>query len=179
MSVSIVGKRYARALLQLAVDANAVERIQRDLRDFASSWQSSRELRAVFENPSISQTTRATILKDLAQSAGMHDHTRNLLLMLSDRQRLSHVGEVADAFDALAEARSGKLRAEVTSASELSPGYYAELQNALQAATGKQVVLVHKVDPSLVGGVVTKVGDRVFDGSLKSRLTELRDELLR
>jgi F-type H+-transporting ATPase subunit delta len=179
VSVSVVGKRYARALLQLAVDANAVDRIGRDLRDFANSWQSSRELRAIFENPSIAQATRATILKDLAQSAGMHDHTRDLLRLLSDRQRLSYIGEVADAFDALAETRSGKLHAEVTSASELSPSYYAELQNALQAATGKPVVLVHKVDPSLVGGVVTKVGDRIFDGSLKSRLSELRDELLR
>jgi F-type H+-transporting ATPase subunit delta len=179
VSISVVGKRYARALLQLASDANAIERIGRDLRDFANTWVSNRELRAVFENPSISQATRATILKDLAQSAGMHDNTRDLLRLLSDRQRLSYVGEVADAFDDLAQARSGNLRAEVTSASELPPGYYAELQNALQVATGKQVVLVHKVDPSLVGGVVTKVGDRVFDGSLKSRLSELRDELLR
>lgn len=179
MSVSIVGKRYARALLQLATDANAVERIGADLRDFASSWAQSRELRSVFENPSFAQSTRSTILKELAQSAGMHAHTRDLLLLLADRQRLSHVGEVADAFDAMAEARSGKLRAEVTSASPLPAAYYAELENVLQAATGKNVVLVHKVDPQLVGGVVTKVGDRVFDGSLKSRLTELREELLK
>ena len=179
MSVSIIGKRYARALLQLASDANAVERIGHDLRDFANSWTASRELRAVFENPSISQLTRATILKELALSAGMHDHTRDLLRLLSDRQRLSHVAEVADAFDAMAEARSGKLRAEVTSASVLPAAYYAELENALQTATGKDIVLVHNVDPSLVGGVVTRVGDRVFDGSLKSRLTELRDELLK
>jgi F-type H+-transporting ATPase subunit delta len=179
VTVSILGKRYARALLQLAGDAGAVERIGRDLRDFASSWAASRELRTVFENPSIAQAARAEILKELAQSAGMHEHTRNLLLVLSDRQRMSHVGEVADAFDAMAEARSGKVRAEVTSASELPAAYYAELERVLQSATGKDVVLVHNVDPSLVGGVVTKVGDRVFDGSIKSRLTELRDELLK
>lgn len=179
MSVSIIGKRYARAIMQLAVDANAVDRIGADLRDFASAWAQSRELRAVFENPSIAQTSRANILKELAQSAGMHQHSRDLLLLLADRQRLSHVGEVADAFDGMAESRSGKLRAEVTSATPLPAAYYAELENVLQAATGKNVVLVHKVDPTLVGGVVTKVGDRVFDGSLKSRLTELREELLK
>jgi F-type H+-transporting ATPase subunit delta len=179
VSVGILGKRYARALLQLASEANAVERIQRDLRDFANSWAANRELRTVFENPSIAQASRAAILKELAQSAGMHEHTRNLLLVLSDRQRLSHVAEVADAFDQMAEALSGKVRAEVTSATELPAAYYAELEHVLQAATGKDVVLVHNVDPSLVGGVVTKVGDRVFDGSIKSRLTELRDELLK
>jgi F-type H+-transporting ATPase subunit delta len=179
MSVSIIGKRYARALLQLAGDAGAIERIGRDLRDFASSWTASRELRTVFENPSIPQASRAAILKELAQSAGMHEHTRNVLLVLSDRQRLSHVVEVSDAFDAMAEALSGKVRAEVTSASALPAAYYAELEGVLQAATGKDVVLVHNVDPSLVGGVVTKVGDRVFDGSIKSRLSELRDELLK
>ena len=179
MSVSIVGKRYARALMQLAVDANAVDRIGSDLRDFANAWAQNRDLRSVFENPTVSQIARSTILKELAQSGGMHQHTRDLLLLLADRQRLSHVGEVADAYDGMAEARSGKLRAEVTSATPLPAAYYAELENVLQAATGKNVVLVHKVDPTLVGGVVTKVGDRVFDGSLKSRLTELREELLK
>ena len=109
----------------------------------------------------------------------MHPNARDLLRLLSDRQRLSHVLEIADAYDAMAEARAGKVRAEVITASQLPPQYYAELENVLRSATGKDVVLVHRVDPSLVGGVVTKVGDRVFDGSLKSRLTELRDELLR
>jgi F-type H+-transporting ATPase subunit delta len=98
--------------------------------------------------------------------------------LLSDRQRLRHAPEVADAFEAMAEARSGRVRAEVTSATALSPAYVSELERTLSTVTGKQVVLSQKVDPSLIAGVVTRIGDHVYDGSLKSRLAELGDELL-
>src|SRR6185436_18937177 len=80
MSVGVVGKRYASALLQLAVEAQAVERIGRDLRDFATTWKQSRDLRTAFENPSVSQQTRATILRDIAQQTTMHERVRDLLL---------------------------------------------------------------------------------------------------
>jgi F-type H+-transporting ATPase subunit delta len=178
MSVSVVGKRYARALLQLAIDANAIERAGRDLRDFAESWKQNRELRAVFENPSVKQESRSKILREIAQTTSMHERVRDLLLLLADRQRLRHVPEVADAFDAMAEARSGKLRAEVTTASALPPGYFTELERLLSEVTGKEIVLAHKIDASLIAGVVTRIGDQVFDGSVKSRLSELKAELL-
>jgi len=178
MTVSVVGKRYAKALIGLAGEPSLVERFGRDLRDFAASWDQSRELRAVFENPGITQQNRRAVLRDLAQQTGMHEQVQHLLLLLSDRQRMRHLPEVADAYDAMSEARSGRVRAEITSATELPAAYYSELENVLRGVTGKQVVLVHKVDPSLIGGVVTRIGDQVFDGSVKSRLSELKDELL-
>lgn len=71
------------------------------------------------------------------------------------------------------------MRAEVTTAAELPEAYFTELKQTLERVTGKQVVVTHKVDASLIGGVVTRVGDQVFDGSVKNRLSELKDELLR
>ncbi len=179
MSISVIGKRYATALLQLATEANAEDRIARDLADFAKAWDESRELRAAFENPSVSQTQRQAILKDLATRSAMHQHVRDTLLLLADRGRLRHVPEVAEAFEAMNEARSGKVRAEVTTAAPVGSGYLSELERALGEVTGKQVVLVHNTDPSLIGGVVTRIGDQVFDGSVRNRLAELKDELLR
>jgi len=179
MSVGVLGKRYATALLGLAAEAGVVEKAATDLRDFAASWKQNRELRVAFENPGVSQQTRAQILRDLALQVGMHATTRDLLLLLSDRQRLGYVGEVSEAFDAMAEARMGKVRAEVRSATALPAAYFAELETVLRAATGREVVVVHTVDPTLIAGVVTRVGDQVFDGSVKSRLVELREELLR
>lgn len=178
MTVSVVGKRYARALLQLLPDAAAISRAQTDLQDFARGFESSRELRSVFENPSISQQSRREVLREIARSASMMDSVRDLLQLLSDRQRMAHVGEVAEAFTSMAEARSGKLRAEVVTASPLPQAYFAELERVLRDITGKQIVLVHKIDPSLIGGVTTRIGDQVFDGSVKSRLAELSHELL-
>jgi F-type H+-transporting ATPase subunit delta len=179
VTVSVLGKRYANALLNLAGDAQAVDQIGRDLRDFATAFESSKDLRNVFENPQISQQTRRQILKDLAASSGMHDKVRDTLSLLSDRSRIRNVAEVADAYEAMAEARSGRLRAEVTTATQLPDSYFTELERTLQQITGREVVLVRKVDPSLVGGVVARVGDQVFDGSLKNRLSELKSELLR
>jgi F-type H+-transporting ATPase subunit delta len=178
MTVSVIGKRYAKALLGLTPDAGAAGRAGSDLKDFAASWAQSRELRAVFENPGINQDTRRQVLREIARQTGMLDQVRDLLLLLSDRRRMQHVPEVADAFEAMAEARSGRVRAEVTTASSLPPGYFGELERVLREVTGKQVVLQHKVDPSLIGGVVTRIGDQVYDGSLKSRLSEIKEELL-
>ena len=179
MSVGVLGKRYASALMDLATAADSVDRIGRDLRDAAATYADSRELRSLFENPSFSQDVRRGILKEIAAQAKMHDHVRDLLQLLSDRHRMSSLPEIADAYDALAEQRSGRLRAEVVSATELPDSYYTELASALSGLTGKEVEVVKGTDPSLLGGVVTKIGDQVYDGSLRNRLAELQDELLK
>jgi F-type H+-transporting ATPase subunit delta len=179
VSVSIVGKRYAKALMELAGDGAVVPQMARDLRDFATSWEQSRELRAAFENPSVKQQNRSAILRDIAQQSGMNPQVRDLLLLLADRQRLRHVPEIADAFQGMAEARSGRVRAEITSATPLGAAYVSELERALRAVTGREVVIAQHVDASLIGGIVTRIGDQVFDGSIKSRLSELKGELLR
>ena len=179
MSISILGKRYAKAVYDLTGPAGTVDRAARELSDFAKSFSESRGLRSVFENPSVSHEARRRLLREIATQMGMSDHVRDLLLLLSDRRRMAHLPEVAEAFQAMIEQRSGKVRAEVTTAAELPPGYYTELERVLSGVTGKQVVLTHKVDPSLLGGVVTRIGDQILDGSLKSRLSELKDELLR
>lgn len=178
MSAGILGKRYASALLTLATDAGTVERVRKDLADFATTWKESRELRNVFENPGISSQARRAILKDIASQTQMHDHVRDTLQLLADRSRMRYVPDVSEAFDAMAEARSGKVRAEVVSAAPLPDAYYSELSQALRQVTGKDVVIVKKTDPSLIGGVVARVGDRILDGSLKHRLSELKTELL-
>jgi F-type H+-transporting ATPase subunit delta len=178
MSVSVLGKRYARALFGLGQKASVTERMSRELQDFVAAWEQSRELRTAFENPSIGQSIRHAILRDIAVQAGMHEHVRDLLLLLSDRRRLRHIPEVAEAFEAMQQASSGVIRAEVTTASELPDAYFNELQATLKQVTGRDVVIARKTDSTLIGGVVTRIGDHVFDGSLKYRLSELEDELL-
>jgi len=178
VSAGILGKRYASALMSLASQAGTVEHVRKDLADFAATWKESRELRNVFENPGVSSQARRAVLKDIAAQTSMHDHVRDTLQLLADRSRMRYVPDVADAFEAMAEARSGKVRAEVVSASPLPEAYYNELTQALKQVTGKDVVIVRKTDPTLIGGVVARVGDRILDGSLKHRLSELKTELL-
>jgi F-type H+-transporting ATPase subunit delta len=179
VSSGTLGRRYASALLNLAVEQNALDVVKRDLRDFAAMWNENRELRAVFENPSVGIATRRDVLRALADASGMNPLLRDTLLFVSDRGRLKHLPEIVDAFETLAEKRSGRVRAEIVTATELPADYFEGLKRTLEQVTGKDVVITSSVDPSIIGGVVTRVGDRVFDGSLQSRLNELREELFR
>lgn len=175
---SAVGKRYATALYELAHEQQAVEKIGNDLSELAASWESSEDLRTVFENPQFGVDQKRGVIEAIAAKAGVHPLLKNTLLILADRRRLTHLPEIAEAFARIAERRSGRIRAEIVTATKLSDAYYQQLQTALKQATGKDVVLVRREDPSLIGGVVTTVGGRVFDGSLKNRLRELRSQLL-
>jgi F-type H+-transporting ATPase subunit delta len=175
---SAVGKRYARALFDLAKEANAIEPIGKGLADFAKSWEESEELRRVFASPQFGLDQKKQLVAKLADRVGAHPLLKNALMLLSDRRRLTHVGEIAEAYAHIAERGAGKIRAEIVTATKLPDAYYAELVKTLEQTTGKKVVLVRREDPSLIGGVVTTVGGRVFDGSLKNRLRELRSKLL-
>lgn len=175
---SAVAKRYATALFELAHEAKAVEPIGKGMADFVTTWEASDELRRVFENPQFGLDQKKQLVATLADRVGAHPLLKNTLMMLSDRRRLAHLPEIAEAYARIAERRSGKVRAEIVTAAKLPDAYYAELTKTLEQATGKKVVLVRREDPSLIGGVVTTVGGRVFDGSLKNRLRELRSKLL-
>lgn len=178
MKTSTIGRRYGAALFEIAEEQKLTAKIETELADFVAAWESSRDLRDVFENPQVSQDVRKKVLAGVLQKIGASKLLQNTLSLLSDRRRMRHVPEVAAAFQALVEARTGKVRAEVTSASPLPDAYYEQLEKVLGEVTGKQVILVRKQDPSLIAGVVTRVGDKIFDGSLKNRLNELKEELL-
>lgn len=179
MSVSAVGRRYAKALFSLAQQQKQVPAVGSALRDFAASWEDSAELRNVFENPSVRAETRAEILQEMAQAMGLPPLARNSLRLLADRGRLRFIGEIAEAYSEFEEASSGRVRAEVTTATALPEAYFTELEATLRQVTGRDVTLTRRTDPTLIGGVVTRIGDQVFDGSIKHRLSELKDELLR
>lgn len=177
MKATPIGRRYARALLELAGDKNMVPKLRKDLEGLTETWNGSDELRAVFENPAIDAESRRKIVDAIGRRMMLSTETINTLKLLADRRRLRHLPEIAEAFVALAEAQAGRVVAEVTSAGPLSSTFKARLQTELQKAVGKQVVVVEKQDPDLIGGVVTRIGDKVFDGSVRHRLRQLEERL--
>ena len=178
MKGSTVGRRYAKALLEVAEEQKQVPKVQKDLEDLLASWRESRELRITFENPAFGADVRTKILNELVKRMGLSSLVSNTLHLLSDRQRLRHLPEVAEAFFELAQEGAGAVVAEVTTASELPETYFAKLQATLEKSLGKKVSIVKKTDPTLVAGVVTRIGDKVFDGSVRSSLRQLEDRLL-
>ena len=177
MSTSAIGRRYARALLDLAGDNRVVPKVTADLQSFLDAWNSSDELRALFENPAISGGARVEVLDSLGRRMALSKETLNTLKLLADRGRLRHLPEIAESFSMLAQEREGRVVAEVTSAAPLPPSLEARLKAQLEKAVGKQVVLVKKQDADLIGGVVTRVGDKVFDGSVRHRLQQIQERL--
>jgi F-type H+-transporting ATPase subunit delta len=175
---SALGRRYGRALLDVASEQQKVGPVFQNLVDLTSTWDSSEELRAIFENPSFGAEARKTVLQAIGQQLELDPIVIRSLELLSDRRRMRFLPDVVLAYRDLAEEREGRVRAEVVTASPMPESYFAELQRMLEKVTGKKVILLKREDASLIGGVVTRVGDKVYDGSVRTRLAELKDELL-
>jgi len=178
MSAGTLARRYAKALIELAGAAGEADLVAKQLADLAASWETSSELRDVFENPAIPSELRKKLLASFVQRSGATKLVTNTLGLLEERQRLRLLPHLSEAYNRLAEAQSGRVRAEVTTATEMPADYYQSLTSTLETVTGKKVVLEKKQDESLIAGLVTRVGDTVFDGSLKNRLREMKEELL-
>ena len=176
--MSALGRRYAKALLELAREQGELDPVLRDVGSLADAWKTSADLRELVRNPVVPRQALKAAVDAVMEKLGCSKLVRNTVNLLADKGRLAHLEEVLDALEALAEAETGRVRVEVISAKPLNDAYYARLTEKLKRVTDREVVLVKKQDPSLIGGVVTRVGDQVFDGSLSNRLSELRETLL-
>jgi F-type H+-transporting ATPase subunit delta len=178
VSVSIVARRYAQALLELGVEEGTLDRLVDEMGTVAGAWDTSADMRNALENPLVAHDAKKAVVAELADQIGATPTTRHALLLLVDRRRTKTLPYVAQYLRELADARKGVVRAEVTTAAPLSDSYYARLQAQLEKMTGKKVVVDRRTDPALIAGVVTRIGDRILDGSLRTRLQSLRDSLM-
>ena len=176
--MSAIGRRYAKALLDLAREQGQLEAVLGDVGALSDAWKTSAELREVVRNPVLPRPALKAVIEALMEKMGVTAMVKNTVKLLADKGRLAHLEEVLHALEESAEQETGRVRVEVTSAKPLSDAYYSRLAEKLQRVTDRQVVLIKKQDPSLIGGVVTRVGDQVFDGSLSNRLSELKESLL-
>ncbi len=176
--MSAIGRRYAKALLELAEEQKQTDAVVGDITKVREAWLASAELREVVKNPVFPRPAIKSVLNAILDKLAVSVLVRNTLNLLVDRGRLAQLDEILDEFDVLAEAKTGRVRAEITTARPMPDSYFDQLKTKLTEITGAQVVVVKKEDPGLIGGVVTRIGDRVFDGSIKNRLTELRETLL-
>ena len=179
MSYEAIGRRYARAIFDIGKETKTLPQLVKDIGSFAGVYASSEELRGVLSNPLVEEPAREALLREIAQRMNISELGLSSLRLLTKRRRLDAVADVARELERLVDDDAGVLRASVTSAAPLSETYLGKLRAELEKATGKKVVIVHRQDPSLVAGVVTRIGDRVVDGSVRARLSSFRDALLR
>jgi F-type H+-transporting ATPase subunit delta len=178
VSVSIVARRYAQALLEIGVEQGNLDKLVEEVSTVAQAWEASPDLQNALENPLVAHAAKKAVVAEVSDQIGATPATRNALLLLVDRRRTQALPYVARQLRELADARKGVVRAEVTSASLLADAYYARLQAQLEKMTGQRVVIDRKTDATLIAGVVTRIGDRILDGSLRTRLQSIRDAML-
>jgi len=171
--------RYARALFALAREEDAVASIRGELDDMARLIAANPELERRLFRPLHPVHERQRVLKSLCEQGRSSRTIRNFFAYLIDQRRLVQFDAIHEEFNILADRAAGRVHAEVRSASPLRDEQRARLVEALARRTGKEIDLTMHVDPSLIGGAIATVGGVVFDGSLRTQLTQLRGALRR
>jgi F-type H+-transporting ATPase subunit delta len=178
MITGSLGRRYAKALLSIGVDGKDYEKLGAELAQFATLVDGNAELRHFVANPLFPHEQRRNVIETIVKQLGFTLTMHNFLLLLSDKNRINALPEIARAYKELSDAEAGRVRATVTSAVPLTAEMQTRIKNVLETKSGKKVTLDSKVDPSLIGGVVTQLGDLVYDGSVKNQLEQMKQELL-
>ncbi len=173
-----IARRYAKALFELGDEAGTLKSLVFEVGAIASAYADSAELRSVLDNPLVAHAAKRAILAEIAERVQASTIVKNALLLLGDRRRMHALPAIAQILHEMSDLREGVLRAEVTTATRLAPAYYARLQLQLEKMTGKRVVIDRQENPSLLAGVITRIGDTVIDGSLRTRLQEMTNALL-
>lgn len=171
--------QYAHALADVVMaDKLDTKEIDRQLEDFQSTWTDSRQLREVFQNPSIQLETKLKVLDAMVPRIGMLKQVRNFVALLLKNDRIHAVESITSDYRNEINRRLNVSEAEITSVRELNPEQKSKIEAKASALTGLEIRPVYKQDPSLLGGVVLRIGDTVYDGSVRGRLEELREKMM-
>lgn len=179
MSGHPVAKRYAHALLELGAEQGNTEALREQLDALAEIFGQSKVFRTAMLNPSVELEERRNTVRAVAEKLELNDTVKNFCLLLLDNDRFRILPHIVETFGKLVDDRSGNIRATLTSATELDDEQVKRIKKALSEVTGKNVVIEKDIDESLLGGVVARVGSRVYDGSVRTQLESLRESILR
>jgi F-type H+-transporting ATPase subunit delta len=172
-----VVRQYASALADIAMAQGAADAVTQQLVDFGRLYTEAAELRNFLSSPAVTREAKHRVIEKLLARVGGSRIVRNFLFVIVDHQRTHLLPEVVAAVQEEIRQRQGITEAQVSSAVELSKAQKAEMEFTLERLTGKRVEAKFSLEPSLLGGAVVRLGDTVYDGSLRSRLNSLRARL--
>ncbi|MGA2636002.1 MAG: ATP synthase F1 subunit delta [Terracidiphilus sp.] len=171
--------RYAAAFLEVVTAARLdPTAIDRELTDFLATWEASQELREFFTHPAIPALDKVAFLDNLNNKLNLQKELRNLLAVLINNDRIAEVSEVAAAYRRLLQEQMGIRQAEIVTARELDEKDRGALVAEVGKLAGAQIEASFKLDPSILGGTVVRIGSTVYDGSVRGRLDRLKEALV-
>jgi F-type H+-transporting ATPase subunit delta len=177
--ISVVGMRYAKALIEvIASDKKRDPKMAlEEIRAVSAMITESSALHIALLSPAVSPSRKRAVMAKLMQPLGVSESVRNFVFVVIDHRRVSEFPGIIEAFDRLLDERMGLIRGSVESASELSTSQKSDLEVQLSRLTGKTAKLDYAIEPALIGGVVARIGAKIYDGSVKGQLEKLRLKL--
>ena len=169
--------QYATALADIALEQGAAEPVRKQLAEFGAAYAESAELRNVLANPAVEAAAKHGVIEKLVARLGASRIVRNFLYVVVDNQRTHLLPEILQTFEDVLRQRQGVAEAEVTSAAELTAPQKTQLQQTLEKLTGRKIQAKYSLDPALLGGAVVRIGDTIYDGSVRNRLNQMRARL--
>ena len=178
MSVETVARRYAGALADVVAKSGEATKIQSELKQFEEILTSNQNLFEALSNPAIAHNSKERVLESLLAKTKPAPATANFLRILLQNSRLTNLGVINKRFASVLEERAGIVSGKVISARALSAAEKKEIQTNLEKTLEKTVSLDFDIDTNIIGGVVTKIGSTVYDGSVKTQLENLKAQLV-
>lgn len=178
MSVETIARRYAAALADVAVQKGQTEAVAAELASWGSLVAGNAELHSMFANPAIAHSGKEKVLEELIRRSNVSPTTANFLRVLLKNDRIADIAAINERFVLEIAERGGQIGADVTSARELPEAEREAFRSQLSALTGKNVNVNFLIDPQLIGGAVARIGSTVYDGSVKTKLENLKERLV-
>jgi len=174
---SSIAKRYARAFFEIAKENNQLEKYCDELKSFVSILEDAKNLKEFLSNPIFDRTNKKVVIETVLQKISISSITANFLKLLVDKQRIAILCDIVNCYREFMDIALKKVRVDVKTAFPLSALLTKNLQKGLEELTGKKVEMTTVEDASLVGGIVVRVGDMLYDGSVKTQLNTIRNLL--
>jgi F-type H+-transporting ATPase subunit delta len=177
MSLTTIANRYANALADVITSRNEVEQVSSELNGFVQLTRDNRELHEVFSSPAIALERKRGVLTELLSRLNYQQTTNNFLQLLLANYRLHHLAEILTSLAEELDKRRGVVSAEVVTARPLNDADRQVLLENLRVAIGREIRPQFSTDPEIIGGVVARVGSLIYDGSIKTRLNQMKQQL--
>lgn len=179
MNSSKLAKRYAKAIYGLSVDNGTQDRVLADLRALDTSFAADPSIQEFFASPMISATQKTEALTKSLAGKDVTPEVNQFLMLLAEKDRLEIFGESVEAFQDEIDSANNVCRGVVRSTTTLAPAERAQIEKTVEGVLKKKVIMTYKLDPSVIGGLVARVGSHTFDDSLSTHLKRMTEELKR
>jgi F-type H+-transporting ATPase subunit delta len=179
MSQGMIARRYAKALLNLAENEKDLDNTGKHLNSITEVYKENLELRQVLSDTKVSSVIKLEILKDVLSKIKVSNLVDTFSRFLLAKRRIDFLPDIERAFNLLLQEKLGRIEAKVTTASELPKDTVKKLVDAISSYSGKEIEVNVTIDPSIIGGIVTRIGSTVIDGSIQTYLNQIRQSIIR